>query len=139
MGFFSRWASFRDEIFDITFANSRGGLLFKKNAANIGIDDYKTISKMGFSSRFRPLGFFSSFYGILAKYAYTCSHTLLQFRLQCFFPLFRYVEKCQKPPKIAKIDEKQDRKESRSQRHKRVRLLTSASNPGSSHSDVING
>ena len=37
-GFFSRLA-----LFEITFTNSRGGLLFKMNPANIEIDDYKTI------------------------------------------------------------------------------------------------
>ena len=30
----------------ITFAKSGGGLLFKKNAANIEIDDYKTRAKL---------------------------------------------------------------------------------------------
>ena len=47
MGFISRWASFRDGLlFEISFANSRaGGLLFEMNAANIEIDNYKTIRK----------------------------------------------------------------------------------------------
>ena len=59
MGFFSRWASFRDylcklkrwaysrdgHLFEITFANSRGGLLFKRSAVVIEADDYKIISK----------------------------------------------------------------------------------------------
>ena len=44
MGFISRWASFLDGLlFEITFANSRGGLLFEMNAANVEIGFYKTI------------------------------------------------------------------------------------------------
>ena len=40
------WASFRDGLlFDFTFANSRGGLVFKMNVVNNEIDDYKTMSK----------------------------------------------------------------------------------------------
>ena len=37
VGFYSRLVSFR------TFANSRGGLLFKIDAANIELNDYKTM------------------------------------------------------------------------------------------------
>ena len=65
MGFFSRWASFghgllleisfansrggllfeMSFLLEIPFANSRGGLLFKMTVANIEIDDFKTMSK----------------------------------------------------------------------------------------------
>ena len=49
-GLLLRWASFRLRpldgfLFEITFANSRGWLLFKMNTANIELDDYKTMSK----------------------------------------------------------------------------------------------
>ena len=41
-----RWVSFGDELlFEITFPNSRGGILFKMNAANTEIDNYKTIKQ----------------------------------------------------------------------------------------------
>ena len=40
VGFFSRWAPLRD-----SFANSRGGLLFKRSAVVIEADDYKIMSK----------------------------------------------------------------------------------------------
>ena len=39
-------ASFLDGLLlEIIFSNSRGGLLFKMNAASSEIDNYKTISK----------------------------------------------------------------------------------------------
>ena len=42
----SPWASFRDGLlFEIIFAKSRGGLLFKMNAPNIEMGNYKTICK----------------------------------------------------------------------------------------------
>ena len=47
MGFISRWTSFQDGLlFEVTFANSRGGLLFEMNDANIEIGFYKPIGLM---------------------------------------------------------------------------------------------
>ena len=49
MGLISRWTSFQDGLlFEVTFANSRGGLLFEMNDANIEIGFYKPIGLMKF-------------------------------------------------------------------------------------------